>query len=94
MEYLPLVFEAIELKIKKLIYSHRQLKQENNTLQQQKANLENQVGQLQEKVSELEDKINKLKVTKVLAGEDTMKARHQINELLRDIDRCYSLLNR
>jgi chromosome segregation ATPase len=94
MEYLPLVLDGIENKVKKLVYSNQQLKEENKKITELRDDLQLQVSQLKEKIAELEDRINKLKVTKVLSGEDTLQARLQINELLREIDKCYSLLNR
>jgi chromosome segregation ATPase len=94
MEYLPLVLDGIENKVKKLVFSNQQLKEENRKISELRDDLQSQVSQLKEKIAELEDRINKLKVTKVLTGEDTLQARLQINELLREIDKCYSLLNR
>jgi predicted nuclease with TOPRIM domain len=94
MEYLPLILEGIEFKIKKLIFRNQQLSEEKLKLNQIIQNLENQVADLKEKISGLEDEVIKLKITKVLSGEDTLQARHQINELLREIEKCYSLLNR
>jgi uncharacterized protein YlxW (UPF0749 family) len=94
MEYLPLVLDGIENKVKKLVFNNQQLKEENKRISEIKDDLQVQVTRLKEKINELEDKINKLKVTKVLSGEDTLQARLQINELLREIDKCYSLLNR
>jgi len=94
MEFIPLVLEGIENKIKKLGYNNRQLFEENKRLSELNENLQNQVSGLEDKISELEDIINKQKITRVLSGADKMQARHQINELLREIDKCYSLLNR
>ncbi|TVQ12735.1 MAG: hypothetical protein EA361_10595 [Bacteroidetes bacterium] len=94
MEDLPLILEGIDNKIKKLIFSNRKLKEENQKITDQKQNLEQKVEQLNSRNAELEDSINKLKIAKVMTGEDTFRARQQINELLREIDKCYSLLNR
>jgi chromosome segregation ATPase len=94
MEYLPLVLEGIEHKIKKLIFRNQQLQEDKKKLSQSIENLQEQVATYKNKVLELEDEVVKLKITRVLAGEDTLKARHQINELLREIEKCYSLLNR
>ncbi len=94
MEDLPLILEGINNKIKKLILNNRKLKEENQKIIDQKQNLENKVEQLTNKITELEDSMNKLKIARVISGEDTFRARQQINELLREIDKCYSLLNR
>lgn len=91
---LPLVVEGIENKIKKLIFRNQQLSKENQDLKNERSLKEEKIRQLTAKTLELEDQINKLKVSKVLTGKDNMQARHQINELLREIEKCYTLLNR
>ncbi len=91
---LPLVVEGIENKIKKLIFRNQQLHNENQDLKNERSLQEEKIRQLTAKTLELEDQINKLKVSKVLTGKDNLQARHQINELLREIEKCYALLNR
>jgi archaellum component FlaC len=94
MEMLPLIVEGIENKIKKLIFRNQQLSKENQDLKSERSLQEEKIRQLTAKTHELEDQINKLKVSKVLTGKDNLQARHQINELLREIEKCYVLLNR
>jgi hypothetical protein len=94
MEMLPLVVEGIENKIKKLIFRNQQLSKENQDLKNEHSLQDEKIRQLTAKILELEDQINKLKVSKVLTGRDNLQARHQINELLREIEKCYTLLNR
>ncbi len=94
MEILPLVVEGIENKIKKLIFRNQQLQKENQDLKNERSLQEEKIRQLTAKVHELDDQMNKLKVSKVLTGKDNLQARHQINELLREIEKCYTLLNR
>ena len=94
MEYIPLVLEGIEHKIKKVVFKNQELEILNKKITQRNKNLESEILAQQAKISELEETIIKLKVSKVLTGQDTMQARQQVNELLREIDKCYSLLNR
>ncbi len=94
MEYLPLVLEGIEHKVKKVIFKNQELESLNKKITDKLKNLESEILAQQAKISELEETIIKLKVSKVLTGQDTMQARQQVNELLREIDKCYSLLNR
>jgi septation ring formation regulator EzrA len=94
MEILPLVVDGIENKIKKLILLNKQLYDENQQLKQIHSDLMKKLNVAQEHITQQEDKINKLKVTKILSGKDHLQARQQINELLREIEKCYSLLNR
>lgn len=91
---LPLVVEGIENKIKKLIFRNQQLSKENQDLKNERSLQEEKIRQLTAKILELEDQISKLKVSKVLTGKDNLQARHQINELLREIEKCYTLINR
>jgi len=94
MEYIPLVLEGIEHKIKKVVFKNQELEILNKKITQRNKNLESEILAQQAKISELEETIIKLKVSKVITGQDTMQARQQVNELLREIDKCYSLLNR
>ncbi len=94
MSYTPLVLEGIENKVRKLIFSNQQLKEEKRQLSDEKQALQEQIEALKRKISQLEDDNNKIKVARLLSGHDTMQARQQVNELLREIDKCYSLLNR
>lgn len=94
MEYLPIVVEGIEHKIKKIIFSNHQLTENNQHLKQQNENLENKVRQLEKKISEQEDTIVKQRIAQAMVSRDKSQAKHQINEMLREIDKCYALLNR
>ncbi|MBW6478352.1 MAG: hypothetical protein K0B37_02920 [Bacteroidales bacterium] len=94
MEMLPLIVEGIENKIKKIVFRTQQLSKENQDLKNERSLQEEKIRQLTAKILEMEDQMNKLKVSKVLTGKDNLQARHQINELLREIEKCYVLLNR
>ena len=94
MEILPLVVEGIENKIKKLAFNNQQLKKENLDLHDEKQVLEERNQDLAARIQQQEEVINKLKVAKVLSGKDNLQARQKINELLREIEKCYALLNR
>ena len=89
-----MVVEGIENKVKKLIYLNQQLSQENLELKEASVQLNETIKELQTQSLHLQEQINKLKVAKVLTGRDNFQARHQINELLREIEKCYTLLNR
>lgn len=94
MEYLPLVVEGIEHKIKKLVYTYSQLKEKHEQQSREKAALENEVQQLKARIDELESTINIMKVAGSLGNRDNNLALLQVNQLLREIHKCYSLLNR
>jgi septation ring formation regulator EzrA len=63
-------------------------------LRKEKSELTDLLEQSGEKARQLEEQINRLKVAKILSGKDHLQARQQINELLREIEKCYALLNR
>lgn len=94
MDVLPLVVEGIENKIKRLFLINQQLINENQQLKKGRAELEKELAKSVEKIKQLEEKMSTLNITKVLAGKDKLRARQQLNELLREIDKCYALLNR
>ena len=94
MDVLPLVVEGIENKIKRLFVINQQLINENQQLKKGKAELIKELNQSGEKIKQLEDKWNTLNITKVLSSKDKLHARQQLNELLREIEKCYALLNR
>jgi SMC interacting uncharacterized protein involved in chromosome segregation len=94
MEYIPLVLDGLENKVKKLVFINQQLKEENKRISNQKINLDKEIAELKKQISDLNHQNNTLKVSGALTGRDTLQARQQINELLREIDKCYSLLNR
>lgn len=94
MDVLPLVVEGIENKIKRLFLINQQLIDENQQLKKGKAELEKELTKSDEKIKQLEVRMNTLNITKILSGKDKLRARQQLNELLREIDKCYALLNR
>ncbi len=94
MDILPLVVEGIENKIKKLLLLNQQLQDENKKLRNTGENLEVQLRELHKRLQEQEGELTMVKVAKSLSGKDNLLARQQINELLREIEKCYALLNR
>lgn len=94
MKLLPLVVEGIENKIKKLHYINQELRQEKAELLESIRLKDEKYAALLEKHQQLENDFNTLKVAKSLTGQNHLKARQKINEMLREIQKCYSLLNR
>ncbi|MFW6352159.1 MAG: hypothetical protein ACOC2E_07205 [Bacteroidota bacterium] len=94
MKLLPLVVEGIENKIKKLHYTNQELKQEKAELLESIRIKDEKIAGLSKRFQQLENDFNTLKVAKSIAGQDQLQARQKINEMLREIQKCYSLLNR
>ena len=94
MDELPLVVEGFENKIKRLFVQIDQLKSEKVNLQLEISSLKSSLKEEKANVSDLNGQLQKLKVAKVLEGSDSFQAKQQINDLLREIEKCYALLNR
>lgn len=94
MEYLPIVLEGIENKLKKLIYNHSQQKAKTEKLKEEKQQLQNELVILKSRIKELEEENKKIIFARTLKGFDKDSAQRKVNEMLREIDKCYSLLNR
>ena len=87
MTDLSIIVSEIELKLRKLIDEKNQLAQENKALDEE--NLA-----LRRSASELQDKINKSTIVNALDNEGELEeGRKLIKELVREIDRCVSILN-
>ncbi|WP_299160621.1 hypothetical protein [uncultured Tenacibaculum sp.] len=90
--------EAIHLlenKLKKILSNYEFLKEENQVLLQNNAKLQ---VLLQEKEQQLEvrkEEYKLLKVAKTIEGsnENTRETKLKINALVREIDKCITLLN-
>lgn len=85
----------LEEKLNNLLYKYQFLKEENQILLENHAKLHHL---LQEKIEELEMKqqeYNLLKIAKTIQGskENTKETKQKINTLVREIDKCISLLN-
>lgn len=93
MDELSLIVEGLENKVKKLLMRNKQLKDRIFQLEQEKQGLlegaELQTG----RIRELEENMAALEASRVLVSGDSMLARQKIDELLREIDKCQSLLN-
>ena len=74
----------------------RRLEGENEQLLNQIVALELRNMELVKKMSEKEESFKTLKMARKMAGDntDTHGVKRQINELVKEIDKCVSLLNR
>ncbi|WBX72842.1 hypothetical protein PG913_07975 [Tenacibaculum pacificus] len=85
----------LEDKLKNLLYKYDFLKEENQILLENHAKLH---VILQEKTQELkikQEEYNLLKIAKTIEGskENKKETKQKINTLVREIDKCISLLN-
>ena len=90
------IFEGIRKKIQSVKARLKTQQEENFRLKKQFEELQKSVQQKQMLIEELEQKNQKLALVKgIMAdGDDTQEARIQINRIVREIDKCITLLNR
>ena len=94
MTDLSIIVSEIELKLRKLIDEKNQLAQENKRLAEENKALDEENLALRRSASELQDKINKITIVNALDNEGEIEeGRKFIRELVKEIDRCVSILN-
>lgn len=91
-----LLLREFKERLDKLIALHQTVKAERQLLMEEKAHLTEQINILSISNQDLTKKIEDLKFAKSLAGagEDSHEAKIKINRLVREIDKCISLLNK
>ncbi|KWW26151.1 MAG: hypothetical protein IKS53_06260 [Bacteroidales bacterium] len=94
MADLSIIVSEIELKLRKLIDEKNQLAVENKRLAEANKALDEENLALRRSAGELQDKINKSTIVNALDNEGELEeGRKLIQELVREIDRCVSILN-
>ncbi len=94
MDELSLIVEGISNKVKKLLVRNKQLKEKVFHLETEKLELQARLREEQTLIKQLENRLAEVQVAKALNADDSLNARQKVNELLREIEKCYSLLNR
>jgi len=91
---LSVIVSDIELKLRKLIDEKSQLAKENKRLTEENGALLRENTALRQSTEELKDKINKSTIVNALDNEGELEeGRKLIKDLVREIDRCVSILN-
>ena len=94
MADLSVIVSEIELKLRKLVDAKNKLSIENQRLVEENAALEQENRVLRQSAAELQDKINKSTIVNALDNEGEIEeGRKLIKELVKEIDRCVSILN-
>ena len=94
MADLSIIVSEIELKLRKLVDAKNKLSIENQRLAEENAALEQENRVLRQSAAELQDKINKSTIVNALDNEGEIEeGRKLIKELVKEIDRCVSILN-
>ena len=91
---LSIIVSEIEVKLRKLLDERNQLAIENKRLAEENEALDKENLALRRSAVELQDKINKCTIVNALDDEgEVEEGRKLIKELVREIDRCVSILN-
>ena len=94
MADLSVIVSEIELKLRKLVDAKNKLSVENQRLVEENAALEQENRALRQSAAELQDKINKSTIVNALDNEGEIEeGRKLIKELVKEIDKCVSILN-
>ncbi|MDO6674640.1 hypothetical protein Q4517_03650 [Tenacibaculum sp. 1_MG-2023] len=85
----------LEDKLKNLLSNYEFLKEENKVLLQNNAELQVLLQEKEKQLKEQQKQFNLLKVAKTIEGsnENTRETKLKINALVREIDKCITLLN-
>lgn len=91
-----LLLRDFKVKLDKLIGLHQKMKAERQLHIEEKKRLNEQINLLTISNQDLNKKFEDLKFAKSLVGgnEDSHEAKIKINRLVREIDKCISLLNK
>ncbi|MDE1207005.1 hypothetical protein [Tenacibaculum larymnensis] len=85
----------LEDRLKNLLSNYEFLKEENKVLLQNNAELQVLLQEKERQLEEQQKQFNLLKVAKTIEGsnENTRETKLKINALVREIDKCITLLN-
>lgn len=94
MADLSVIVSEIETKLRKLIDEKNRLSVENKRIAEENDALQRENAALRQSAVELQEKINKSTIVNALDNEGELEeGRKLIQELVREIDRCVSILN-
>jgi len=93
MDELTLMLEGIQHKVKRLMVANKGLKEKINSLENERNTLLEQIESHKQQNKQMKDEMLHLQAVKSLGGKDSLLAKQKVNELLREIDKCYELIN-
>lgn len=94
MDELGLAVESIFVKTKKLVFLNKQMQEKISNLEQDLQVRSKRIAQQAQYIAELEDRIVSMQIASGLGKEDSEPARQKVSEMLREIEKCFVLLNR
>ena len=94
MADLSVIVSEIESKLRRLIDEKNRLSVENKRIMEENDALQRENAALRQSATELQDKINKTTIVNALDNEGELEeGRKLIKDLVKEIDRCVSILN-
>ncbi len=93
MDELSLLLDGIEVKLKKLKLHNKGLKEKALVLEREKLALQEIIQSQKARIEQLELSIVHSQTASFLESKDSVQAKQKVNELLREIEKCYELLN-
>ncbi len=93
MDELLLMLDGIQNKVKRLNLSNKGLQEKILGLELEKQRLVEEMGSCKQQIKHMEKHMAELQATKVLEGSGSMQAKQKVQELLREIEKCYELIN-
>jgi chromosome segregation ATPase len=90
------VLNSVKEKVHMLMSNNSSLKEQNIQLETKVSELKNTLEQQKSEIENFNKKVKMLKMAKSLGGdsEKNTEMKLKINELVREIDKCISLLNK
>ena len=90
------VLNSIKEKVHLLMSNNSSLKEQNIELETKVSELKNTLEEQNAEIENFNEKVKMLKMAKSLSGdsEKNTEMKLKINELVREIDKCISLLNK
>lgn len=94
MAELAVLLQNLDEKVDRLLEANNDLKEENTRLNQHTEELKSALASSQTAIVALEDEIKMLKMANSVAGvsDKNTEMKLKINELVKEIDKCMSLL--
>jgi predicted nuclease with TOPRIM domain len=93
---LSILLESIQKKLVQLQEKQGKLEEKNSSLQNELTAIKLRNSELLKQMEEKEESFKTLRLARKMAGDntDTQGVKRQINELVKEIDKCVALLNR
>ena len=89
------IVSELKVKIESIIELYEKSKENVNHLQEENDKLKKQINQKDTELATLKEKYSRLELAKSIASaETTHDAKIKINRIVREIDKCISLLNK